>query len=342
MESGKFELVYSAFMLLFGFSMILIFLMIVGFLLVTFTFAFLLFCWPVLVGIYLAFKSDKQGYRLELKPKDAQKLHRIIDQVAQKTGLSRPHKIILSEKSDIAVTGLMKKELILGLGTLRLLDEKDLTAIIVHEYGHFARKDTILGYFVYRIQRFIELQREINKQNIRIGYSIIFYLPTWLMFFLLSKYYALITLWYDRRIEYRADRFAADLVGEQTFANALVKYCIISNIFETVVPSHILHFLKQKKQMTNVYKYMKPIYNKKNIQKSGEQVLTAKSNWWTTHPSISERLEILNVKKVKLDINTDLPEIFNDQEKYEKDASNLLTMKMAYIAALMKAHQHEA
>ncbi len=342
MESGKFELAYSAFMLLFGFSMILIFLIIVGFLLVTFTFTFLLFCWPILFGIYLAIKTDKQGYRLELKPKDAQKLHKIIDQVAKKTGLKRPHKIILSEKSDIAVTGLFRKDLIIGLGALRLLDEKDITAIIVHEYGHFARKDTVLGYFVYRIQRFIELQREINKQNIRIGISIIFYLPTYLVFLLLSRYYALITLWYDRRIEYRADRFAADLVGEQEFANALVKYCIISNIFENVVPQHILHYLNEKKQVINIYKYMKQFYDNKNIEKSYDQVLTAKSSWWTTHPSISERLEILNIKKVKFDIDTELPEIFNEQEKYEKEASNLLTMKMAYLVQFMKAHVHES
>ena len=341
-NSDRFELIYSFFMLIFGFGIIACFIIAIGFIIYIYNFMFLIYCWPILVGIWLGiFRKSDKGYEMELKREDAKKLNGIIEKIIKKTGQKKPYKIILSEGSGIAVSGLFRKKLIIGLATLQLLNEKDLLAIIAHEYGHFAKKDTILGYFTYRIQNFIELQKEINRQNIGVSFAIVIYLPTWLFFYLVSKYYTLISLWYSRRVEYRADRFAADLVGEKEFADALVKYCVISEIFENVIPQHVIHFLQQDKQLVNIYDYMNPIYTEDNITKSFNGVLSDKSSWWSTHPSISERLEALNTKSVEVNINTNLKDFFDNQKKYEEEASEVMTHKMAYWAHLMAVSQSQ-
>jgi len=325
-------------MLIFGVSIILCFIAVIAYLVILFNFMFLIFCWPILVGIWMGiFKKSDKGYEIELKNEDAKKLHNIIQKVTSKTGLKKPYKIILSEGSEVAVTGLYKKKLIIGLATLQLLDENDLLAIIAHEYGHFAKKDTVFGYFTYRIQHFFELQREINKQNLDFSYSIVVYFPTWLFFLILSKYYALISLWYSRKVEFRADNFASELVGKQKFGNALVKYCMISEIFENILPQHILHFLKENKQLVNIYDYMLPLYTENNLKISFKEVMAAKSSWWSTHPSISERLEALEIKSVNISINKKLKDFFNNQKEYEKEASEVMTHKMAYWHHLVAA-----
>tara|TARA_Y100000031_G_C8237191_1_gene393860 strand:- start:1242 stop:1721 length:480 start_codon:yes stop_codon:yes gene_type:complete len=156
-------------MLIFGFGMIVCFLIAIGLIIYIYNFMFIVFCWPILVGIWLGiFRKSDKGYEMKLKQKDAKKLTGIINKIIKKTGQKKPHKIILSEGSEIAVSGLFREKIIIGLATLQMLNEKDLLAIIAHEYGHFAKKDTIMGYFTYRIQNFIELQKEINRQKDRL------------------------------------------------------------------------------------------------------------------------------------------------------------------------------
>ncbi|MFH1849244.1 MAG: M48 family metalloprotease [archaeon] len=340
-KTDTFELIYSFFMLVFGISVILCFIVVVAYMVILFNLIFLLFCWPILAGIWMGiFKNSEKRYEIELNSSDAKKLCMIINKVTTKTGLPKPYKIILSEGSGVAVTGLFRRKIIIGLATLQLLNENDLLAIIAHEYGHFAKKDTILGYFTYRIQLFFELQRDINEQNLAVSLSIIVYLPTWLFFAFLSDYYALISLWFSRRIEYRADKFAADFVGAKEFADALVKYSVISEIFENVIPKHILHFLQQNKQLVNIYDYMNPIYTEENVKKSFKEVLSSESSWWSTHPSISERLEALNAKSVDVNISTNQEDFIDDQKKYEEKASEVLSQKMAFWAHLASAQQY--
>lgn len=338
--SSKFEFVYSLLMLLFGFGVIACFIASIGFMIYIFNFMFLFYFWPILIGLWIGiFKKQEGGYETELKESDAKKLNHIIDNICKKTGQKRPHKIIVTEGTEVAVTGFFRKKIIVGMVALKFMSENDLSAILSHEYGHFANKDTLLGYLTYRIQHFIEVQKEINRQNLDISFTLIIYLPTWLFFWLLSKYFLLISLWYGRRVEFRADNFASKLVGEQAFSDTLVKYCIISDIFDSVVPEHVLHYLKENKQILNVYNYIKPLYSSENIKIGLNSVLSAKSSWWSTHPSISERLEMMGVKKVDISFEINLKDILENQEKYEKEASELMTFKMDYWLRLMALAQ---
>jgi len=339
-KKGTFEFFYSFFMLLFGFGMILSFIVFVIGMIILINFTFIYATIALIIILFGIFKGiftkRDEGYEIELKAKDSKKLDNVIEKITKKTGLKKPHKIILVEDSMIAVSGLYRKKLIIGLATLQFLSEDELMAIIAHEYGHFLKKDTILGYLNYRIMNFIEIQKQINKENLGPDFGIIIHLPTWIFFWLFSRYYSLISLWYSRRVEFRADNIASEIVGERNFANALVKYCVISEIFEDIVPKSVLHYLEEGKGIVNLYDFIKPIYTKDNIEKSFEFCLSPKSSWWSTHPSISERLEALEIESVNLKITSKGINLIGNQEDYEKEASNIMTQKYAYWKQLME------
>jgi len=331
-------------MVTFGFGVILCFIIAIAFIIYTTGLVFLFYGWPILIGIWIGlFRRNKDGYETQLSEKEGEKIYRIIDTICKKTGQKKPHKIVITEGSGVAVSGFFRKKVIIGMVAIKFMDEEDLFTILAHEYGHFANKDTVFGYLTYRIQNFIEIQKEINRQNM-VSYLFFIYIPTWFFFWLFSKYFSLISLWYSRRVEFRADNFASNLVGQQKFANTLIKYCIISDIFEDVVPRYVLHFLQQDKQIVNLYEFIKPIYSEKTIKQGFNLVLSAESSWWSTHPSISERMEMLGINKVDIQIDNKLKPLLVNQLSYEKEASTITTHKMAYwmnLVALAQAQQNQ-
>lgn len=339
-DNSKFEFFYSIFMLIFGIGVILCFLVALGFAFYIFSFGLLYYLWPIIIGLWIGiFRSGGKGYEKELTGEDGKKIHKIIDIICEKTGQKKPHRIVVTEGSSVAVTGFFRKKIIIGMVAIKFMDEKELLAILAHEYGHFAHKDTVLGYITYRIQHFIEVQREINKQNMASLFFFIF-VPTWFFFWLFSKYYSLISMWYSRRVEFRADNFASNIVGAQRYANTLVKYCIISDIFESVVPKYVIHYLNQDKQIINLYEFIKPLYaDGKNIEIGLNEVLSARSSWWSTHPSISERTEALGIKSVEIHVEKEFKSILNNQTEYEKEGSKVMTHKMAYWMHLVAVAQ---
>jgi hypothetical protein len=349
-KTNGFEFIYSFLMLIMGFGILACFLALVAWLVHTFTIFVILLFLPIFAGIWSSiFKSNQESYEKKLKKKDGKRIMNIIKTICKHTGQKKPDKIIISEGSEVAVTGFFKKKVIIGMVALKFLNDKDLFAILSHEYGHFANKDTILGYLIYRIQHFIESQKEACYVGVRswsISYvyliQLAVYIPTYLFFWLFSRYFLLISLWYGRRVEFRADSFASKLVGEQNFANTLVKYCIIADIFEMLVPKYILHYLEQEKLIINIYDFIKPIYSKETIYYGFKTVLSNTSSWWSTHPSISERLEMLNIGKVDVDFDSNLKDILKNQEKYEEEASYIMTYKMDYWSRLMALAQQEA
>jgi Zn-dependent protease with chaperone function len=329
-------------MLLIGLGMIICFLIAVGLAVYILNWVLLFVCWPILVGVWIGlFRRSEVGYETEPKEKDIAKIKKVIDKLCNKTGQKRPDKIIIDEGTKVAVTGMFRKKIIIGMVALKFMSEQELLIILAHEYGHFANRDTVLGYFTYRIQRFLAIQEGINKANIGVNFLAIIYIPTWFFFWILSRYYALISLWYSRRIEFRADRFAADIVGEQEFSNSLIKYCVVSEIYHSIIPPMIVHYLNQNKMFTNLYDSIKPVYTKKeNIDKAFSTVMSDKSSWFSTHPSISERLEMLGISKISINLEDNPKNILENQDFYEKEASMITTNKIAYwvrLVALAKA-----
>jgi hypothetical protein len=327
-----FEFFYSMFILIFGAGTILSFLAVLLFFLRFYPFLTILLGWPVIAGIFHSlFKEHNDHYGKEINPSDSKKLLKIIKKIQTKTGIRIPHKIILSEGSEVGVTGIFEKKLLIGLATLHFLNEEDLEAIISHEYGHFSNKDTIFSYFTYRINHFIETQKKINFENISLDWSIIVHLPTFILFNILSYFFSIVTLWHSRRVEYRADEFASNIVGKQSFSNALVKFSVFSSIYEDSLPIYVTHLIENKKDPGNIYTFLRKIYSKECIAGYFKVNLSMKSNLLSTHPSISERLESLNIKSITIKKDFNKTQFIKNQRKYEKEASKLMINRILIL-----------
>ncbi|MCD4759779.1 M48 family metallopeptidase [archaeon] len=341
-KQGKvFENIYTFFMFLFGFGIILAIFAILA--TVIYIDAFLLiYMIPLVIGVFNGvFKSSEKGPEVEPDKKSKEKLLRLTEELNEQLGIKKTLKIILTAGSEVGVSGLFRKKIVIGLVALKFLNEKELLAILAHEYGHFTNRDTIFGYLSYRIQHFFEVQRQVNRSALGPNFFIVFTLPTWIFFELVSRYYALISLWRSRNAEYNADAYAADFVGKQSYADTLTKYYIVADIFETTVPEYVLHYLEQDKIITNLYETIRPFFTEeKNIDFVVQRALHDKSGRWSTHPSLSERLEHLGIKKVEVSF-TKVKDFLVNQKKYEENASKAITHSYVYWKQLVAMAEQE-
>ncbi|MFH1400538.1 MAG: M48 family metallopeptidase [Nanoarchaeota archaeon] len=331
-QTTAFEYVYATFMLIFGIGFILALIWAILLLTLQLHFIILILASPLIVGIWHGiFQESNKPYKAKVHRKDLKRIQGIITEITDATDMKKPHRIIITEGSEVAVTGLIRKTIIIGLAALKYMEDQELKAILAHEYGHFAHKDTVIGYFVYKIQRFFTTQEEVNRANMRPNYWIVLVIPTWFLFWILSNYYWLSGLWHSRSKEYRADSFAAKLVGEQTFANALTKYCVVMAIFDDVLPRHVVGLLQEEKYIVNVYDYMGQFMTSKNIDDVFDIVMQARSSYKDTHPSTSERLEALGIDEVQIEINEKFKNTLLNHKKYEEEASKFIADKWNII-----------
>jgi Zn-dependent protease with chaperone function len=330
-----FERFFSFFLMIFGIITILSLVLFFVYIIYASGFFLLIFLLPIVVGFFIGiFKSSVKPFEIEISEKDHSKLKEIIDELVEKTGVKRPSKIVLKENSQIAVTGLFKKKIIIGLVALKFLDKKDLFTILTHEYGHFAHGDTITGYILGRIEYFFALQEQINKNNLNVYITAIIYGPTFCFFWLLNRFFNITSLWYSRRIEFRADGYSSKIIGEQNYAETFMKYVVISEIFEQVVPYQIVNYLRENLVIKNIYDYLAPIYTQENINKALEISLSRKSGFMDSHPSESERLENLNITEISLDFKKTQEHILENQKNLEEQGSIIFARKIVNAVPL--------
>jgi Zn-dependent protease with chaperone function len=325
-ESDLFELIMSIFLMLFGFVTIASLILFFVYIHIVAGFMILLFTWPIWIGIFYGLfrKADKE-YEEIININKHPKLNSIINELVEKTGIKRPYKVVLREGSEVSVVGLNRKKLTIGLVALKYLSRKELKAIIAHEYGHFAHKDTVMGYAIWRIELFLAIQTDTFASNIGVNFLALFVIPTFIVLWILTHFFRLTSLWYSRQVEFRADAFASNIVGKQEFANALTKYVVVSWLFDVIAEQEIANYLSQDLQLKNIYEYMSSVYIEENVKKASDNELKQKSKFMDTHPSTSERLEKLGVESVSIEVNKHYPYYLENQTKYEEDASKLYT-----------------
>jgi len=309
--------------------------LIVGMVLVTsyyWIFGFVLI--PLLGAIWHCIKSKSQSYDDEIKIDRHSRIGKIITELSHHSKIKKPDHLYISEGSEIAVFGFRKKKMVIGLASLRFMNDEEIKAILAHEYGHYLNNDTIWGFLTARIQYFLEVIEHVSKESIDGIYSALVYIPTYAIFFLLNRYYHLVSMWHSRKKEYDADQFAASIVGEKTFAKALVKYSIVADLFGTYAPAYVKELLKEDQQFVNIYNFLGDVYEEKDIPKIYHNIMKEKSSFKDSHPSISERMEVLNIKNLPLSFKFHKDHLFSEQEKMEEKASNRLTTNIAYWEAV--------
>ncbi|MEK6861918.1 MAG: M48 family metalloprotease, partial [Nanoarchaeota archaeon] len=242
----------------------------------------------LLVGILWAlFPKKREG--IILKKKDAPKLFELVEKAVAKTNIHPINTIRLVPDSSIAVTGLFNKQLLIGIASLRYITDKDFEAILYHEIGHFAAKDTKIGSFLGVYFETLEKQyrSSVNFWNYSPHYAIaIIGLPSLAMTWLLMHLFSFLFAPYSKFREYKADEFAVSHSSPKQFSNALVHYSSYTYAHEVIMPQIIVQLLSENKKLNNVYATMTNYWNEENAKASMNAVLSEKEQFRDSHPSL--------------------------------------------------------
>ena len=102
--------------------------------------------------------SDKVALQMtgarQVSPEEAPELHRIVDNVVAMAGMPKPKVYVIQNDSPNAfATGRNQKHAAVAAttGIMRILDDRELTAVFGHELGHIRNKDILVNAIVATI-----------------------------------------------------------------------------------------------------------------------------------------------------------------------------------------------
>nr|WP_294860776.1 M48 family metalloprotease [uncultured Fluviicola sp.] len=191
-----------------------------------------------------------------------------------------------------------KRVLILGTAVLKDFQKNDFRAILAHEYGHFANRDTAGGGVAMRVQRdmtnyYIALYNSGNA-------------TWWSIAFLFLKFYHFIftriSAGATRLQEVLADRVAAQTYGAQSFRNGLTFVVRRSIEFGTLAKAEIDQAEEQKRSYNNLYE-LTNLSIESDIDSEVEKSLNRKTSEQDTHPSPVDRFRYVEGITEKNSVN---------------------------------------
>lgn len=195
------------------------------------------------------FSIRKHGYPrgLEVTREDEPKLFDFLHHLADEIGAPKPHKVFITAEVNAAVfydLSLLnmifpsRKNLIIGLGLVNVLNLGELKAVLAHEFGHFAQGSMMLGRWVYISQQIIahmvatrdwldSIVRFLSRVDIRIAWiGWILALVIWSIRSLMDTLFRIVVIAeraLSREMEFNADLVAVSVTGSDALVNALHK-----------------------------------------------------------------------------------------------------------------------
>jgi Zn-dependent protease with chaperone function len=197
-------------------------------------------------GLFKGNRVERSSY-LALQEKDHPELFAFIRRIYQDTGSPRPRRVYVSPEVNAALvydTSLLnlvippRKDLLIGLGLVNVVNLSEFKAVLAHEFGHFAQRSVGLGSYLYVANRVMHdviysrdaLDRFVDtwaQQDIRVSF------PAWglkgVLFVvrkILSGAYQgvnLLHLSLSRQMEYNADNVAVSVSGSDALIRSLAR-----------------------------------------------------------------------------------------------------------------------
>jgi Zn-dependent protease with chaperone function len=227
-----------------------------------------------------------------IKPDEAPALWKLTRDVADRLQTRPVQAIYLTPGTEVGVTeqGNMiakltdrsERRLIVGLGALPALTQGQFQAILAHEYGHFANRDTAGGGMAHHV-RLSMRQMAINLiQNAQARP----YNPAWQFLRLYDRIFMRITLGASRLHEIQADRFAAMTYGIQNFADGLTNLTRQMIVFDYQVNQEANSALREKRDFTNLW-LLPPLDGQMRgkMEQDLAQVMNRPTSAYDSHPA---------------------------------------------------------
>lgn len=188
-----------------------------------------------MIDALLQIRSVQRSDLMEINAADYPELFRLIDDVGSYMGISRPCKVYLSStvSASIFLTGGFvgcffptKKNLEIGLGLINILNQKELGAVLAHEFGHFSQRSVYLNgplYSMFQLMMFLTKNIEFKKRGIIENQ---YYVLPYMLRFLLDMLSPVMSKKKSQmldELELDADRISADYGGVVPLISALYK-----------------------------------------------------------------------------------------------------------------------
>lgn len=243
--------------------------------------------------------SDKLALRMsgarEVSADQEPHLHRIVDEVSVMAGMPKPRVYIMQNDAPNAfATGRNARHAAVAAtsGIMRILDDRELTAVLGHELGHIRNRDILVSAIVATIASAIMFIAFIGRWSLffgfgrsRNGYAGIVQLVALLAMVILAPIAAtVIRLAISRQREYGADETGAQITHTPlALASALEKLETYSRARPMNVNPAVSHLF-----------IVNPLKGARQRQESDLMMGLFGSETFSTHPPIPKRIERLN------------------------------------------------
>lgn len=190
------------------------------------------------------------------------------------------------------VRGEATRTLLLGLGALPGMTQGQFRAILAHEYGHFAHRDTAGGRLAQRVKLSID---QLALRLALAGQAHV-YNPAWLFVNGFYRIYLRITLGASRLQEILADRYAALAYGSQELADGLRHILGQSLAFNLQVSQEIGQANESGRELANLYALPPIQAGEPRAQYDAQlaELLEQPTSPYDSHPAPKDRLALLD------------------------------------------------
>ena len=187
--------------------------------------------------------------------------------------------------------GAGQRILVLGLGALPGMTQREFQAILAHEYGHFSNRDTAGG----------NLAGPVRASLHQMAYGLVaagqarWYNPAWLFVNGFYRIYLRITLGASRLQEILADRYAAVAYGAANLIRGLRHIIHQDLAFRASVDSEIKEAVDKKRELQNLYSLPPPADPEfpRKLADAEAELLSRPTSPYDSHPAPSDRIALL-------------------------------------------------
>lgn len=257
--------------------------------------------WSVLKSLIVRRGPDTPLGR-SLTEAEAPDLWRLLRDVDARVNTRPVDAVFLTAGTDMAVieTGSMMKRLrdqgqrslILGLGVLPDMTVNQFSAIVAHEYGHFANRDTARGDLALIVQASL-----FNSAvGIARGGGASWINPAWLFITGFHGMFLRITHGASRLQEVMADQFAAVAFGAEAFSQGLIHAIRRSIEFSRAVDVLVKTAESSRQPIANLYVPASRAVNESDlalptIEMAVKNALAEPGSPFDSHPPPAKRIE---------------------------------------------------
>ncbi|TQO57865.1 M48 family metallopeptidase [Paraclostridium bifermentans] len=277
----------------------------------------------ILKSLYIKLEAPNE---VTLNREEHPQLFKVIDSAIEMTKAPKLDEIYILDDANVRVTCLLngfgangKNVLGIGIQVLKLLNEEEFKAVIIHELAHIYNDDTkVSSKISRRLTRWNEIVYRVDEGDNII--KMILLLP-FAKFYIekLERYLDAMS----QTKELLADKEVAKYMSVEIYAKATMKLEIMEEFLAN--PYSKLKIRSNDEAPKNYFTTLFEDFESELPERKEQwmnQIKKRISSIYDTHPSFKERMEALGIEDFNYDIN------FNDQsDDYKKEIDTLIEIK---------------